>query len=1131
MQRLLFLTLVVAVVGCSDDGRNKTVPDTALVEVPDPLTNQRHVRILFEAKGNANGFQCTLDGQTSQCISPFEADVADGEHAFAVAAALNDNVDETPAMHAWKVDSVTPETTITSAPPTLDNAVAPVFTFTGSDPGGDTLGFECAIDEGAFTTCSSPHTVNSADGLHSFQVRAKDRAGNVDPTPAIHGWTIDATAPDTMITTGPAAGATTGITGSFGFSSPDASATFECALDGTTFAACTSPFSYVLGNGMHSFLVRAKDQVGIVDPSPASRSWNVDAVGPTTSITSTPAVLTNVATPVFAFTANETATFECQIDGVVNFTACTSPWTGPAVTDGGRNFRIRATDGFGNLGAAVAFVWTVDTAPPSVTFAATPLALSNDITPTAVFTASGATGTMCRVDAGTLAACTSPFSAVVMVDGAHTISVVATDAPGNLATATTPSFTIDTTPPSLTFTVLPLALSNDTTPTVEFTTAGGATTIECRVDTGVFAACASPHTATVAQGAHTFGVRVTDAAGNSGNFATASFTVDTTPPTVTITSQPPALSNNNDPVVAFTLGGGGMSPTCQLDAGAPVACTSPHTFANASDGSHTITVRAVDAATNTGSATTGSFTVDTVGPAVAFVEQAPAAWPVNYFDFAFTAGDSATVQCAIDTGAFASCASPFSATVSYNTAHTVSVRGTDSAGNPTTITSTAFTPVAGQVLHYPWEQGSTENTSLLRQRPSHSPNGPAAGLSAFVGGWAGSALGNAVTAHTYPKTPRVLSSSPNGNYTASFWIRPRDAANGTIFSTATGTNGLRVSLSGGTQLTFVALEAGQSTQFTTAIPTEQWTFVSLRTLGPATGLDVFINGMMRGTVATLSGFVPAQNDLVVGSWNLADVDDLRFYNRAFTNDEHCLLLGRGFKDANGGCHPLAPGFEIDFEGRVVDTGIWNLALGAPTGGFVFSAATLGQLFHLTTQFPWGFAAGGPSFQANVSASPGRSFSFEFVPGATAFGAIIDTRIPCLATGGGGLCGVLVTYADNNLLTVYTGTLSDQKTTQVTLGIVANRFNNVVVTEQRTGTSTLQLTVFVNGKPTVIPVAGGDVFGRVRDDVRLVANPNLFVDEYEFWQLDLTKTPEILCENGFDSEFDVASGTCLSTYGP
>lgn len=1125
MSRWLLLSLVV-VVGCSDDGRNKTAPDTALVEFPDALSNDRHVRILFEAHGNANGFFCTLDGQTSPCISPFEADVQDGEHAFAVAAALNDNIDETPATHAWRIDSVAPDTQLTSAPPTLDNTVAPVFEF--MSPDDTTALFECAVDEGAFSACSSPHTVNSADGLHTFQVRARDAAGNIDATPAIHGWTIDATAPDTMITTGPAAGATTGPSGSFAFTSNDTAATFECSLDAGAFAACTSPRAFTLGNGAHTFSVRAKDQVGISDPTPAMRAWTVDAVAPPVAITSTPANPTNVVAPMFAFTSTDpTATFECQIDGVVTFTACTSPWAGPTVTDGSRTFRVRATDPVGNVGTPATHTWVVDTVPPSLAFTAQPAALSNDTTPSASFTAgNGAVSTECRVDAGNFAACTSPFTAGVTGDGAHTITVRAFDAATNAASITTATFTIDTVAPTVAFTALPTALSNDTTPTVAFTTAGGAVTIECRVDAGGFGACTSPHTATVGQGSHTFGVRVTDAATNSAIFTTTAFTVDTTPPAVTITTAPAALSNNKNPSVAFTTDG--TSPTCQLDAAAPVACTSPHQFANVADGSHTITVRAVDGAGNSGSATTGSFTVDTVGPALAFLEQAPAAWPVNYFDFTFTVGDSTTVQCAIDAGAFAACASAFTATVSYGAAHTVSVRGTDSAGNQTTITSGAFTPTAGLVLHYPWEQGSTENTSLLRQRPSHSPNG-ATDLATFVGGWAGSALGATVASHTYAKTQRVLSSSPNGHYTASFWIRPTGNANGTILSTATATNGLRIQVSG-RQLLFTALENGQSAQFTGIVPPERWIFVSVRTTGPGTPLDVFIDGNLAGSLA-INGFVAGQAALTVGNWGGTDIDDLRFYNRSFSNDEHCVVLGRGFKDANGGCHPLAPGFEIDFEGTVIDTGVWNLALAAPTGGFALTAHTLGQLFRLTTQFSWGFAAGGPSLLANLAGIPGRSLSFEFVPGP-AFGQIIDMRAACDAqTGGGGLCGLLVSYLDNGQIQIYTGTPSQQKTTVITTGIVSDKFNNVVITEQKSGAQTAQLTVYVNGKTTVIPITGGDIYARVRDDVRFVQNPNLFVDEYEFWPADLSKNAESLCENGFDSEFDPASGGCVPTYGP
>jgi hypothetical protein len=61
-----------------------------------------------------------------------------------------------------------------------------------------------------------------------------------------------------------------------GFSSPDPTARFECALDSKKrFTPCTSPRKVRAGLGKHTLLVRAVDPAGAVDPTPAKVSWRV----------------------------------------------------------------------------------------------------------------------------------------------------------------------------------------------------------------------------------------------------------------------------------------------------------------------------------------------------------------------------------------------------------------------------------------------------------------------------------------------------------------------------------------------------------------------------------------------------------------------------------------------------------------------------------------------------------------------------------------------------------------------------------------------------------------------------------------------------------------------------------------
>jgi hypothetical protein len=90
----------------------------------------------------------------------------------------------------------------------------------------------------------------------------------------------DATAPETTIASGPS-GYVNSTSVSFAFSSSEAGSTFQCSRDGASFAACTSPESYSsLSQSNHTFQVRAIDEAGNIDASPATRSWFTDTVIP-----------------------------------------------------------------------------------------------------------------------------------------------------------------------------------------------------------------------------------------------------------------------------------------------------------------------------------------------------------------------------------------------------------------------------------------------------------------------------------------------------------------------------------------------------------------------------------------------------------------------------------------------------------------------------------------------------------------------------------------------------------------------------------------------------------------------------------------------------------------------------------
>ena len=241
-----------------------------------------------------------------------------------------------------------------------------------------------------------------------------------------------------------------------------------------------------------------------------------------------------------------------------------------------------------------------DTVAPDTTIDSGPTGPTNDSTPTFTFSSGAGATFECRLDAGSFAPCVSPFTAPApLADGPHTFDVAATDA----ATNTDPSpasqaFQVDTVPPTVSLLSGPSGLTTDATPTFTFTGEAGAT-LECRVDTATYAACASPFTTgTLTDGPHTFSVRATDAAGNQATSAASAVTVDTVAPAVTITKKPAKRTTKRKVKIAFTSEAG-SSFECQVDGKAWKPCTSPLKL-KVKVGKHTVLVRATDVAGNLG---------------------------------------------------------------------------------------------------------------------------------------------------------------------------------------------------------------------------------------------------------------------------------------------------------------------------------------------------------------------------------------------------------------------------------------------------------------------------------------------------------------------------------------------------
>jgi hypothetical protein len=168
-----------------------TRPVASITSGPGPGSFIKNPTPTFSFASNEAGstFVCRFDSsQLVACSSPYTlaTPLTDGAHTFFVNAIDAPGNVSAVVSRSFTVDTVPPETKITSGPSGSTKDATPTYTFSSSESGST---FSCRFDSDPFAACSGPGASHAPStplsiGDHTFEVQALDSAKNTDPTPA-----------------------------------------------------------------------------------------------------------------------------------------------------------------------------------------------------------------------------------------------------------------------------------------------------------------------------------------------------------------------------------------------------------------------------------------------------------------------------------------------------------------------------------------------------------------------------------------------------------------------------------------------------------------------------------------------------------------------------------------------------------------------------------------------------------------------------------------------------------------------------------------------------------------------------------------------------------------------------------
>lgn len=652
----VFLAIEILGRGCDAIAPVISTPqpaDGALLAVVRPSLSAAFADNSGGSGVDAASVRVTLDGSdlTAACsvtatgvACNLTSDLTDGMHTAMVAVA---DLAKNPASYSWRftTDTTPPQVTVTS-PQSGQNLGNPLVTVTGTvDNTAATVTVTSTSPSAGTTTATltgltfSAADVPLTEGANTLTIVAVDQAGNRSTAPL--AVTLDTSLPVVTITA-PVDGSFTNVptaTVSGQVSETPSGLTVNgrtATLTGQTFTLENLP----LAEGQNTISAEARDLAG--NKGSAVSTVNLDTVNPQIFITA-PAdglltrnpqltvsgTVSEPLTSLFVTSTSLSAGTSIPLDGRTFTTNLT-------LNEGVNSIVLTATDRAGNKGA-VTLTITLDSTPPTVPVLEALTTPTNN--PIAVVKGSAESGSSVALSAGGVqfASTTADsnglfsFAGLTLTEGETLFTAQATDLAGNTGQPSVPlAVTLDTNAPAV----------DITTPSDKAIINTQVVTVSGSIDDPTAAVTVNGLPAlnsggvwtlegfTLQEGNNSLLVEARDPAGNKGS-ATVSVTLDTIPPTVTISNPVDGLYTNvtqltvtgkmNEEASSVTVNG--IAATISTISPSSSTYTTTLTLI---EGVNSIVVTAVDKAGNKGSVTV-SVTLDTIAPQLTVIGPADGA--------------------------------------------------------------------------------------------------------------------------------------------------------------------------------------------------------------------------------------------------------------------------------------------------------------------------------------------------------------------------------------------------------------------------------------------------------------------------------------------------------------------------